>query len=122
MGNCQHGYKDLCDGNLQRGRNGLTQDAAHASGKAQPRSSCGSTGGKGLGADSGPHGALCESRPRRSDVTWEIAVAKEGKEWGIPAKRTSEFLQKLDDTENNVAVRKSPGHLKGKREEGDYGW
>lgn len=42
-------------------------------------------------------------------------MAKEGKEWGTPAKRTSEFLQKLDGTENNVAVRKSPGHRKGKR-------
>ena len=78
MGDCEHGYKDLCDGNLQRGGNGLTQDAAHASGKAQPRSLCGSIGGKGLGGDLGPHGALPEGRPRRSDTIWEIAVDKEG--------------------------------------------
>lgn len=32
---------------------------------------------------------------------------KEGKEWGIPAKRTSEFLQQPDDTESNVAVREA---------------
>lgn len=108
MGNCQQGYKDLCDGNLQRGRSGVNSGGStRASGKAQPRSSCGSTEGKGLGGRPRPHRLSLKAGQGDQTSPGRLQWIRRVKSGGIPAKRTSEFLQQPDDTESNVAVREA---------------